>query len=115
MNSTICKRDANSIVYTVADSVYSNTRWVSSIFVPTNFRRRGHGSDLMRLTCAIADDEQITLKLIPAHPRSKQDMPYDALVAWYKTFGFEFDRKSFTMIREPKILSFDFTFNRDLN
>lgn len=61
------------------------TRTITRINVPTPFRGRGHGSQLLQQICDAADEAQVilSLEIMPSGP-----LDYEALQDWYWRYGF---------------------------
>lgn len=81
-------------------SQWSNSHYlICGIDVPSPFRKRGYGTQLMNEVCKEADSNKVILFLTVA---SSGEMSDEELMDWYKKFDFISIKKSHLMIRYPK-------------
>jgi ribosomal protein S18 acetylase RimI-like enzyme len=63
------------------------TRVVTAIHVPKAHRGQGHGRDLLRRLCAVADEHKTALYL-NVTPFDNSPLDHVRLTAWYERSGF---------------------------
>ena len=71
---------------------------MSRINVPVKFRGQGYGSHLLKVVLADANEENISIELLPS-PSGGLDL--EQLLAWYQRNGFEDDSEGF-LVRRPQ-------------
>lgn len=93
----------NSTTRAIADltnvgEMVPGTMTITRINVPAKHRGKGLGSELLKRICEDADADGMSLSL---EIMSSGPLDYDALSAWYKRNGFEWDKNHYCMIRRP--------------
>lgn len=69
-------------------------------FINSVARGAGHASFVLKRICTLADQHRVALDLFPV-PCGQGGLGVDALIAWYKRYGFRGD-EDVGMVRQPQ-------------